>query len=247
MRNGDPVRASVALRISAGAMMVGAVVWLAAAVVLAVRPSGPIIDRVHSMLIPAAMVALLIGSVGLNAWLGGFRPRGGGPSGLASALEAMSSRRHRAVEGPGFGDGEDRSTARSLGLGALWLGAVGVIVGSQLVAGGPAMRSTLLFSWILFFGGTMILGVTVISAADPPPWAGRLLTIGSLLVLVLVSTYLFGGARRHEFIGPLLGADGPMRVLALALWSALGAGWAWLGGALWLRIRSRDEAAGSDP
>ena len=229
-------------------MMLGAAGWLLAVVVLAVEPSGPIVDRVHAVLIPAVMVALLVGSVGLNAWLRDFRPRGRRrwAGGLASGLEAMSSQRHHAVGGAA--SGEDTVTARGLGVGTLWLGAVGVIIASQLVAGSPAMRSTLLVSWILFFAGTMILGVAVINAAGLPRWAGWLLAIGSLLVFAAIWTFFGGSAQDNEFVSPLLGADGQTPVLALLLWSILGAGWAWLGAALWLRTsRSGEQAAGSGP
>jgi hypothetical protein len=228
-------------------MMVGAMGWLVAAAVLAARSSEPIIDRVHATLIPADMVALLIGSVGLKAWLGDFRPRthrrsGGG---FAGGLEAMSSRRHQAVGGAAVGgDDEDTLTARGLGVGTLWLGAVGVIVSSRLVASSPAMRSTLLFSWILFFAGTMVLGVAVISAADLPRRAGWLLAIGSLLVFGSSWTFLGGGVRQTEVVSPLLGADGRPNHLALLLWSILGVAWGWLGGALWLRTRRPDGVAG---
>jgi hypothetical protein len=248
--NGGPVRGPVPLRVSAGAMMLGAMGWLVAVPVLAGRPSGPIADHVHATLIPAVMVALLIGSVGLKAWLEGFRPRARrrtGPGGFASGLEAMSSQRHRAVGGAGSGDDEDTLTARGLGVGSLRLGAVGVIVSSLLVAGGPAMRPTLLASWVVFFAGTMILGLAVVTAPDLPHRAGGLLVIGSLLVFSSITIYLAGGARRSAFVGPLLGADERTPVLAVLLWSILGAGWAWLGGALWLRTRRADEAAGPVP
>lgn len=244
------MRGSVALSISAGAMVVGAMAWLAAMVVLAGQPSAPITDRVHDTMIPAVMVALAIGSVGLKFWLGDFRPRAGrrgALSGLASGLEAMSSQRHRAVGSAGSRDDEKTLTARGLGVGTLQLGAVGVIVCSQLVAGSPAMRSTLLTSWIVFFGGTLILGLAVVTADGPPSRAGGLLIIGSLLVLSSIWTYLGGGARRNDYVGPLMGADGGTPVLALLLWGALGAGWAWLGGALWLRTRRPDRAGGSGP
>jgi hypothetical protein len=238
------VRGSVALRTSAGAMTVGALAWLVAMVVLAARPSVPTTDRVHVTLIPAVMVALLIGSVGLKAWLGDFRPRArrrSRLSGLASGLEAMSSERHRAVAGAGSAGDEDTLTARGLGAGTLQLGAVGVIVSSQLVAGVPAMRSTLVISWIVFFAGTMILGLAVLNADDPPHGAGVLLILGSSLVLSSIWTYLAGGARRDGFVGPLVQEGVETPVLALLLWTALGAGWAWLGGALWLRTRRPDE------
>ncbi len=244
----SPVRGSVPLRIAASAMMLGAVGWLVAGVVLAVGPSEPIIDRVHVMLIPAVMVVLLVGSVGLHAWLRGFRPRGRRrwAGGLASGLQAMSSQRHRAVSGAASGHDQDTVTARGLGLGTLWLGAVGVIIASQLVASSPAMRSTLSVSWILFFAGTMILGLAVISAAGLPRWAGWLLAIGSLLVFASIWTFFGGSVQDNEFVSPLLGADGQTPVLALLLWSFLGAGWAWLGAALRLRTsRSGEEAAGS--
>lgn len=242
-----PVAGSVGLRLSAGAMMLAAMGWLLAALVLAGGVSAPIVDRVHAALIPADMVALLIGSVGLKAWLGDFRPptRGRVGRGLASGLEAMTSQRHRAVGGAALGgDGQDTLTARGLGVSTLSLGAVGVIVSSQLVASSPAMRSTLLFSWILFFAGTMVLGVSVISAADLPHRAGWMLATGSLLVFASIWTFLGGGVRRTEVVSPLLGADGQVPVLALLLWSILGVAWGWLGAALWLRTRRSDEIAG---
>jgi hypothetical protein len=229
-------------------MMVGAMGWLVAAVVLAARSSEPIIDRVHATLIPADMVALLIGSVGLKAWLGDFRPRPHrrpGRGGFASGLEAMSSQRHQAVGGAALGgDDQDTLTARSLGVGLLWLGAAGVILSSRLVANSPAMSPTLLFSWILFFAGTMVLGVAVISATDLPRRAGWLLTTGSLLVFASIGAFLGGGVQQTEVVSPLLGAHGRAPVLALLLWSILGVAWGWLGGALWLRTSRPDEVDG---
>jgi hypothetical protein len=235
------------LRVSAGAMMLAATGWLMAAVVLAARSSDPVVDRVHATLIPADMVALLIGSVGLKAWLGDFRPRT--PRrvgrGFASGLEAMSSQRHQAVGGAALGgDDQDTLTARGLGVGTLWLGAVGVIVSSRLVANSPAMRSTLAFSWILLFAGTMMLGVAVISAADLPRRAGWLLATGSLLVFASMWAFLGGGVQQTEVVSPLLGADGQAPLLALLLWSILAVAWGWLGAALWLRTRRPDEVAG---
>lgn len=229
-------------------MIIGAMAVLVAAALLVARPSVPNTERVHATLVPVAMLAFSIGSVGLKAWLADFRPRPRrrpGLSGLASGLEAMSSQRHRAVGGGGSWDDDGRLTARSLGVGTLQLGAVGVIVSTQLVTGSPAMRSTLLAGWILFFAGTLILGLAVVTADDPPGRAGVLLIIGSLLVFSSIWSYLGGGARRSDIVGPLIGEDGETLVLALLLWSVLGAGWAWLGGALWVRTRRSDEAAGS--
>lgn len=230
-------------------MMLAAAGWLlaVAVVVLAGRASGPVVDQVHATLIPADMVALLIGSVGLKAWLGDFRPRTRRRMGrsLVSGLEAMSSRRHEAVGGAASaGDDQETLTARGLGVGILWLGAVGVIVSSRLVASSPAMRSTLAFSWILFFAGTMVLGVAVLSAADVPRRPGWLLAIGSLPVFASIWTYLGGGVRQTELVSPLLGTDGQTDLLAVLLWSILGVAWGWLGAALWLRTRRPDEAAG---
>lgn len=223
-------------RWAAGAVVCGAVLWVAAGLLLALRTPSLSPGDVYATVVPTALVLLGVGLAGVEVWLNGWtrpRRRRGRHRGLATAVLAMSSQRHEAVSSTGGHDGESPNATGRRGLIAMRVGTV-VIIGVTLLLEGEtgALRSLLSTGWLIFLAGVAAFAVAVIRAEQAPRWTGLLLLAGSLLVLSPIAAGL-GATRGPEWLGPLVPPIRGFSVLPLLLWLCLGAGMAMLGGRLW--------------
>lgn len=223
---------------TAAALVAGGVLWIVAGAVIVWQPGPASASSTYSTLVPLTVVLLLVGLVGVDGWLGGWtgRTRSARRSGLAAAARAMSDERHAAVAADtDIGSG---LSARRAGVVAVRVGGIAVVVAALLLQGQPnGLRSLLFFGWFVFFAGAVPLAIAIVLSDDVSRWPGLLVLAGSLLVFWPLTAVMSGTIRRPEMLGPLRASAEGIDVVPLLLWILLGAGCAWLGGALWSASR----------